>query len=254
MNRSVFYILLFTLVFSYQTGLSQEKDEKWDSAGSLYAQGRFEEALELYNSIAQDGYSSWQLFYNIANCHFKIGDYGKSILFYERAIKLNPTGKDIRFNLDFVRQFTVDKIDSVPEFILNTWIRDLNYKLNSDAWTIVSLLLLSFTALLLLVFRYGPSPASRKTAFFVAMVTALLFVVTTYFAYSQRAFYHNKGEAVIMVPVSTVRNSPDNSGATLFILHEGTKVELLEGLGNWKRVELSDGRQGWIAAADLEII
>jgi tetratricopeptide (TPR) repeat protein len=254
MNRTIFYILFFTLVFSFQTGFSQEKDDKWDSAGSLYAQGRFTEALELYGSIAQDGYSSWQLFYNIANCHFKTGNYGKAILFYERALKLNPTGKDIGFNLNFTRQFTVDKIDAVPEFILNTWIRDLNYKFNSDTWTIVSLFLLSLTALLLLAFRYGPSPASRKTAFFVALFTAIIFLVSTCFAYSQKASYHNKEEAVIMVPVSTVRNSPDNSGATLFILHEGTKVELMEELGSWKRVELSDGRQGWIAASDLEII
>ena len=57
-----------------------------------------------------------------------------------------------------------------------------------------------------------------------------------------------------MKPVSTVKSSPDNSGNTLFILHEGTKVSLIEEIGQWKRVELTDGRQGWINSLDIEVI
>lgn len=255
MNKYIKVVLtLFAFCTLFAKLYSQDKELIWHRADSLYSIADYESALKEYESLESAGYSSWQLYYNIGNCHFKKSGYGLSILYYERALRLNPSGKDILFNLDFARQFTIDKIDVVPEFVLNTWIRDVNYTLSSDIWASISLVFLGLTALLLLCFRYGPTSFSRKIAFFGAIVALLVVIVSTLFAWNQRNAFHKEDEAIVLSPVSTVRNSPDNSGSTLFILHEGTKVELVEGLGDWRRIELSDGRQGWIAAADIEII
>ncbi len=126
--------------------------------------------------------------------------------------------------------------------------------LNSDTWSYISLLLLAFTAILLLSFRFGPSSRFRKISFFVAMASLLLGICSGYFSLNQKLIYSKRDTAVIMSQVSTIKSAPDNSGKTLFILHEGTKVQLLEELGQWKRVELADGRQGWIISIDIETI
>ncbi|MFA6770387.1 MAG: tetratricopeptide repeat protein [Bacteroidales bacterium] len=248
----VFFITFLILLLPFKA-LGQER-EKWDNANSLYAQGSYSEALEEYLLLEEEGYISWPLYYNIANSYFKNKNYGRSILYYERALKLNPSGKDIKVNLSYAKQFAVDKIDEIPEFILSTWIRELNYMLASDYWAIISIALFILVALLLLNFRYGANAHIRKASFFISMVSLLFALFFTLFAWNQRNTFHRKDTAIVMSAVSTVRNSPDNSGSTLFILHEGAKLQIIEQLGDWKRIELADGRQGWITVADIEII
>jgi len=250
---TIFFITGFLLFALPLRAIGQEK-EKWNDANSLYAQGNYSEALQQYLLLEEAGYVSWPLYFNIANGYFKVQNYGHSILYYERALKLNPSGKDIRVNLSYAKQFTVDKIDRIPEFILTTWIRDLNYMFTSDYWAIISIVLFIIVALLLLNFRYGPNAHIRKISFFLSMVSLLFAIIFTLFAWNQKNAFNRENSAIVMNAVSTVRNSPDNSGSTLFILHEGAKLEIIEQLGEWKRIELTDGRQGWIAAADIEII
>ena len=52
----------------------------------------------------------------------------------------------------------------------------------------------------------------------------------------------------------TVKSTPNESGTDLFVLHEGTKVEILEELGDWCKIEIADGRQGWMKGKDIESI
>lgn len=228
--------------------------ELWDMANESYTAAEYKLALEYFLEIEKKGYASWQLFYNIANTYFKLGFNGKAVLYYERALRLNPSERDIQNNLRHAKEFTVDRIEEIPDFILKTWVRDINYKLSSDTWVTFSIVFFIMVALLLLSFRYGPTPGIRKLSFFVSMLLLLAGITATLFAWNQRNAYHKEHEAVIMMPVSTVRSSPDVSGTTLFILHEGTKAQIIEKLGKWVRIELADGRQGWIASEDIELI
>ncbi|MFA6335028.1 MAG: tetratricopeptide repeat protein [Bacteroidales bacterium] len=248
-------IVLF-LYFSVAISLldAQTPKELWKNANNLYSQSNYSEALENYLKIEDMGYASESLFYNIGNSYFKLKEAGKSILYYERALKFNPSDKDLINNLNLAKDFSLDKIEEIPDFILGTWIENINYSLSSDKWGIITLFLFAVAALLLLSFRFGSSSRIRKISFFAAMAALLLGLGSGYFSMNQKHRYNLKNTAIVMKPVSTVRSSPDNSGKTLFILHEGTKVELLEELGQWKRVELADGRQGWIFSVDIEVI
>lgn len=250
--KRVIAILYFSVVLSF-AGAQTTKD-LWDKAHGFYSQSQYTEALQSYLKIEEMGYASEALFYNIGNSYFKLKEVGKSILYYERALKLNPSDKDLINNLNLAKEFALDKIEEVPDFILKTWIENINYSLSSDMWSYIALILFASTALLLLSFRFGPSTRFRKTSFFLAMVSLLVGFGSGYFSLNQKYKYQLKNTAVVMKPVTTVRSSPDESGKSLFILHEGTKVELLEELGQWKRVELADGRQGWITSIDIDII
>lgn len=224
------------------------------SADSLYIKGDYNAALEQYLSLEKGGMASWDLYYNIGNCYFKIGEHGRSILYYERALKLNPSEEDITYNLNHVKQYTVDQIGTIPDFVLVTWIKKINYAFSSNTWAYLSIVMVVVALFFFLIFRYGATFLLRRSAFFLSMTALLLFVVMTFFSFSQkRAFYEGDG-AIILSPVVTVRNAPDNSGSALFVLHEGTKLEILEELSGWSRVELPDGRQGWINSDNIEEI
>jgi len=247
-------LLIITFTFIWLASNAQSPKEIWAEANNNYSQANYQSALDGFLKIEQSGYVSSALFYNTGNTYFKLKQIGKSILYYERALKLNPSDKDVITNLDLAREFTLDKIEEIPDFILKTWVDEINYSLSSDLWAYISLLLMAGIAVLILLFRFGPTSKARKTSFFGAMAAFLLCVFSVYAAWSQKHSYNLKNTAIIMKPVSTIKSSPDNSGNTLFILHEGTKVGLIEEIGQWKRVELADGRQGWVTSLDIEVI
>ncbi len=252
MKRAIF--LFYLLVALSSSVNAQTPKELWTNANNFYSKAQYADALQSYLKIEESGYASESLFYNLGNCYFKINEIGKSILYYERALKLNPSDKDLLNNLSLAKDFSLDKIEEVPDFILKTWIEDINYSFSSDTWSYFTLLFFAAMALLLLNFRFGLSSRLRKISFFLAMASLLLGFVAGYFSLSQKYRYSLKNTAIVMKPVSTVRSSPDDSGKSLFILHEGTKLELLEEIGEWKRIELADGRQGWITSLDIEVI
>ena len=234
---------------------AQDADSLWNQAVKDYTEENYQAALDCFSALEAEGYVSRELYYNIGNCYYKLGNcLGQSILYYERALKLDPSYEDAQVNLAIAREYTLDRIDEVPEFILLTWIKAFRDTVSSDAWAWIALVLFLVTAVMVLLFRFGGSPALRKTAFALAVAALLMTIISAVFAFNLRSGLESDGEAVVTVPVSSVKSSPGFTDQSLFILHEGTKVAVMDSLGEWFRIELSDGRQGWLEAEDIEII
>ena len=234
---------------------AQDADSLWNQAVKDYTEENYQEALAGFTALEADGYVSRELYYNIGNCYYKLGNsLGQSILYYERALKLDPSYEDAQVNLAIAREYTLDRIDEVPEFILLTWIKAFRDTMSSDAWAWIALALFLVTAVMVLLFRFGGSPAVRKTAFAMAITALAFMIISAVFAFNLRSELESGDGAVVTVPVSSVKSSPGSTDQSLFILHEGTRISVLESLGEWYRIELSDGRQGWLEAEDVEII
>lgn len=230
-------------------------DSLWKAGVEAYSAGQWAEALQDWSDVAATGLRSKELYYNLGNAYFKTGETAQAVLNYERALRLDPSDADVRYNLEFARAMTQDRIDEVPEFILKTWIRKIGYWMSSDAWAVLSLVFLALTLALVLLFLLGPTAGMRRTGFFAGIATLLLSLAAFGFARSQKADAERHDEAIVMRPVSSVTSSPSSDAAkSLFILHEGTKVKVLDEVSGYKDIELADGRRGWIASGDIEII
>ncbi|MFA5713289.1 MAG: tetratricopeptide repeat protein [Bacteroidales bacterium] len=247
-------ISLFLPLLFISFTLEANDNESWERGRNLYIEGSYQESLEHFVELEERGFLSWQLLYNIGNCHFKLNNLGSSILYYERALKLNPTNSDILYNLEFAKRFTVDRLESVPEFVLKSWFRKINYSLSSNRWAYISLFAIALTVLSFLGFRYGPNRRVRKWLFFLSLLLLLVFILSSLFSVTQKSRYYNNSEAIVFSSVMSVKNSPDQFGSTLFILHEGTKVIRVEQLEEWSKIIISDGREGWVATQQLEFI
>lgn len=253
-NMVVALLMMLSSAGLYASGIS-EADSLWNEANSAYELGDWTSAIEDYEEISSIGVESPHLYYNIGNSYYRQGDYAKAVLYYERSLKLDPSSEDTQFNLEHVNGLLQDKIDVVPEFFLKEWFRNLSRTMSSDSWAWVSLVLLAVTLILLLVFRLASSVVWRRTGFFTGLVTLLMLIATLSFSAWQRNDYLAHDEAVVMKAVTSVKSSPSSDNSTdLFILHEGTKVKVLETAGAWTNVSLADGRQGWMKTADIEII
>lgn len=253
MKRIIMILGILTVSAAWLS--AQDADSLWNQAVKDYTEENYQEALAGFTALEAEGYVSRELYYNIGNCYYKLGNsLGKSILYYERALKQDPSYEDAQVNLAIAREYTLDRIDEVPEFILLTWIKAFRDTVSSDAWAWIALALFLVTAVMVLLFRFGGSPALRKTAFALAVAALLMTIISAVFAFNLRSALESDDEAVVTVPVSSVKSSPGSTDQSLFILHEGTKVAVMDSLGEWYRIELSDGRQGWLEAEDVEII
>jgi tetratricopeptide (TPR) repeat protein len=240
---------------SLQAQSGYQADSVWNAANAAYAEGRWNDALAGYEDISAMGWESASLYCNMGDAFFKDGNIGKAILFYERSLKLDPSYSDARHNLELLNSMIQDRIDPVPEFILKVWARDICYLMDSDSWAAVFLVFLAITLAMALLFILAPGTGGRRAGFFTGLVTLLLALFSILFSLWQKNEYMSTDKAIVTRPVASVKSSPSSESATdLFVLHEGTKVTIIDEVGTWNNVELADGRQGWLPSSDMDVI
>ncbi len=247
-------LLLVGLPFAAQAQQTYP-DSLWNAGVAAYTEGDYARALRDWKDVQATGMMSRELYYNLGNACFKTGEIAPAILWYERALRLDPSDADVRYNLEFARAQTQDKIDEVPEIFFEQWGRSVCYLLPSNTWAVLSLVFFGITVALVLLFLLGSTSARRRTGFFAAIVTFLLAFLGWDFAQWQRKEARRQDMAIVMRPVSSVKSSPSaESAKDLFILHEGTRVKILDNVSGFSNIQLADGRQGWIPSAEIEII
>ncbi len=236
-----------------QTSSQSAIEVDWKSAETLYAEKQYAAAAEIYAKLFQYGESS-TLYYNYANALYKSNQLGLAILNYERALRLDPTNDDIKFNLEFVNKMKTDKIEPLERFFLSVWMESLSRMLTSNQWAYVSIV--SFIAMLILALLYllGKRVWLRKVSFFSALFLLFFTIFTMVNAFSVKNYIENNPEAIVLVGSVSVKSSPDDSGTEVFVIHEGTKVNVLSTLANWSEVRLADGNVGWLLSSAIEKI
>lgn len=251
-------VTVVTLLLSLGSSMNiqaKDLDSLWTAGVQAYTDGKFSDASAAWTSIEESGQKSAKLYYNLGNAWFKQGNYPKAILNYERALRLDPSYSDARYNLEFTSNFVQDKIEPVPEFILKSVARKVCYVMGSNAWAVIFLVLLAAALVMGLLFLLGSSVGKRRAGFYCGIMLLLLSAGALSFSIWQKSDSVKTDTAIVMSPVSSVKSSPSSgSSKDLFVIHEGTKVTILDEVGSWKNIALADGRQGWITSNELEVI
>jgi tetratricopeptide (TPR) repeat protein len=252
---SIYIALILCAVVPVQGRVaSAQLEELWDNANTLYVNGEYGRVIVAYEEILELGYASSKLYFNLGNAYFKNNEVGRAILNYHRARRLSPLDKDIAYNLEVADALIRDRIDTVPRFFMADFAARLRMSLSSRGWGILSLVFLAVALGCVLVYVYSRRKSLRKAGFFIALAFLVLTVMSIAFAGSQRRSITRSGQAVVMVQAASVRSSPDNAGKDLFEIHEGTVVRVLNSLGDWKEIMISDGNRGWMLGETIEVI
>ena len=254
-KTAVFAIALVCALPFAADARNEYMDSLWNAANQAYTEGRWTDAVSDYQMISDAGLESAALYCNIGDAFYKAGNVPEAILYYERALKLDPSYEDARFNLELMNNGIQDRIDPVPELILKTWTRKLCHLADSETWAVLCLVFFACTLAFVIVFLRGRQTGWRRFGFFAGIAMLIVSVMCFSFSIWQKKDYMRADEAIVMRPVASVKSSPSGEASTdLFILHEGTKVRLLDQVGTWSNIELADGRQGWMRTQDFEII
>ena len=223
-------------------------------ADSAYIRNDFTTAIQIYEMILRKGESA-DIYYNLGNSYYKVGDIAKAILNYERALILKPANKDIRSNLEIARAKTVDKVTDVPELFFITWLKSITNSMGIQSWAIIAISFLLLFIVSIYFFFFSTKIVARKTFFILALFFLVFCVIANISAAFQRRVRLNRMNAIIISPSVTIRSTPNDNGTSLFILHEGRKVFIKDdSMKDWKEIQLEDGNVGWVKKNDLEVI
>ncbi|MFI3303968.1 MAG: SH3 domain-containing protein [Rikenellaceae bacterium] len=228
--------------------------ELWDKANTAYANDNYIKAERMYSEILKRDIHSAALYYNLGNVQHKRGEIAQALLYYYRAEQLAPSDPDILHNIEVLRSKTKDNIEQMPRLFIVEWSEWLGSRLNCMEWSILSLIFLAITLGALLLYLLAEAMKMRRLGFWVMLVVGLLFVVTTHHALVERSELLDPSEAVVMSNSVSVTSSPSRASTELFILHEGTKVEVLTTHDTWSEIKIDDGKRGWVESRRIERI
>lgn len=249
MYRLLISALLIFPLFAY-AGVN---DEKWNQAASLYAEQKYDEAALIYEDLLKSGESA-ELYYNYANTLYKTNRLGEAILNYERSLRLDPSNRDAKFNLELANAKITDKITPVEQLFFVRWNNMLRDNLSSNQWVYVSVSCFIIFLVLSLLYMFGRARALRKTSFFLAIAFLIVTIVSFAYSFSSKSNIIEHSEAIVMSGSVSVKSSPDQSGTEIFILHEGSKIKVISTLGEWGEIQIADGNVGWLPLSDIERI
>ena len=247
-------ILFILTILTGFVAIAQTPDEIFKEANSLYKEDNYEDALQKYKSIEETGFIADDLFYNMANIYYKLDEVAPAILYYNRALKVNPNLDDAKFNLKMAQLRTVDKIEKLPvTFFVNFWNWLANI-LTVHQWAMFSVLLAFFTAIAFIFYFFASSSVIKRISFVKSLTSFVFMIIAIVIAHQQNTWESNNKEAVIMAENSYIKISPNENSDDKFILHEGTEVLIVDQVDDWLRIKLDDGKIGWIYSGDIEVI
>lgn len=226
----------------------------FQQATENYQQENYQQALANYMEIVDNGNQGAVLFYNIGNCYFKLNEKAESLLWYERALRLDPSNEDIKHNIYYVNQALIDKIDAMPELFFTRWWNNLSQSMTSNGWAVSSIVFLFLFCMFFLLVFISRRRWLRSTSMLFSILFFLFFLSTILFSRKEQMRYVKNPEAIIMQSVAIAKSTPTASGADLFVIHEGLKVKIADRVGEWYEIKLPNGEKGWLEASDLEII
>lgn len=224
------------------------------NADDEYAKGNYQQAIKDYQEILKTGVSS-EIYYNLGNAYYRTDNITQALLAYERALQLSPGDNDIRFNLQYARSKTIDKITPETEMFFVTWYNSLVNFTSVDRWANTAIVSIVMALLLILVFLFAPQMWARKSGFYGSAVFLLLFAFANLFAFQQKHELETKQGAIVIAPTVNVKKTPAASGTDVFVIHEGTRVDITDrGMKQWRGINLADGREGWLKTSQIEEI
>lgn len=233
-------------------------------ADSAYNRKDFKSAVRLYHqAINADGVSP-EVLYNLGNAYYRIGNLGRAVIYYNRALRLDPSMTDARTNLDFVNTRILDKPEDDSTFLGNLH-RDICAWTDPDAWAWTAFALFVIMLACIALYIFSGRIVLRKTGFFGGIIFLALWIYTMVIASQTASAYYSHDAAVVIVPTANMGTSPGATGnkdARIIPIHEGTKVEIIDSMSIpgdvaaplWYDVKINNSTRAWVRAVDVERI
>lgn len=251
MRKIIAFVAL--LMASFFTFASVD-DSLMQQGNTAYQNGDYELAIDCYQEIVNHGNEGAILYYNLGNAYFKAKQTAEALLWYERALRLDPSNEDIKHNIAYANMQITDKIEVMPELFIVRWWNGLSQSMTATAWAVMAVVFGAVFALSIALMLVSRRRWLSMTAVILAIVSLIIAIFSLIFASKESKRYIKQPEAIVMQSVVNAKGTPDESGTSLFVIHEGLKVAVTDRVGSWVEIKLPNGEKGWVEASSIEII
>ena len=248
--RQVIYI--FAFLFSIM-GNAQNL-AIFEQANELYNDGKYAESIDKYNTILDTDKHSTELYFNLANAHYKLNNIAPSIFFYEKALQLAPGDEEIKSNLAFAKNMTIDAIDNIPLTGFSKIVNKVTNTMSFDNWAKLSVGFVFCFVILFLLYYFAYSTVNKRLAFMGSLSTLCLMFISLTLTFHKYNLVKNDRPAIVFEQESKIKSEPNSRSEESFRLHEGTKVQVLDTVKNWSKIKLSDGKTGWVSTDEIRTL
>lgn len=241
------FLKFFSLLFLYcSMVLGQEKEIIFKNANSAYNAGQFEKAVMLYKEILESGLHSAELYFNLANSYYRLNQVGESIFYFEKAKQLQPTDQDIIINSAFAQNMAIDAVEELPKSQI-TQLREKTIDLFSqEGWAYLIILLAWFLVFFWGLYLWNKVPVIKRTFFVLSLILGLLIISSLSISVIKSTKAADNPYGILFNEKIQVWAEPNSRAEVLFLLHEGTKVIMLDQLQEWQKIRIANGSEGWI--------
>jgi len=248
-------LLVYMILFGFMNfAYAKEEIEIFNRANKLYMDQKYEEASREYEKLISNQKVSAEVYFNLGNSYYKTGNIAGAILNYERAKRLRPSDPDIAYNLRLANLNTIDKIEPVPQLFYERWWDDFVNNGSVTKRAIWALLLFWGALILGIVYLFSKVVVIRKITFFLTLLVTLSALFTLYLTFQQHQHLNDNRAAIIFEESAYAKSSPDEKSSNLFLLHAGTRIEVLDELQGWRKIRIANGNEGWVVSDAIEII
>ncbi len=248
--KKIVYILILLLTFT----VTAQNKALFDGATKAYNAGEYQKAVDNYLEILDNGQHSAELYYNLGNAYYKLNQIAPSIYYYEKALLLQPNDPEIKNNLGYAQNMTLDAIDQMPKTGLSKIYDNLIGVLSFDQWSYLAVAFMLLFVLLYIAFYYFRYSSRKRLAFVISMICLFLAITAVAFAYLEYNNFKADRPAIVFAREASVKSEPNKTSQEAFALHEGTKVNVLDQLNDWKKIRIPDGTTGWIPSEDIKVL
>jgi len=234
-------------------GFSQN-NQLFEEANALYNEAKYDEAITKYESILNSNEHSAELYFNLGNANYKLNNIAPSVYYYEKALKLSPNDKDIKNNLAYAQNMTIDAIDKVPQVGFSKLINNLVNTFQKDTWALLAVVGVILFVLLFLVYHFSYNTSRKRIAFVTSILSLIIACISVAMAFQKDSLNKKDNPAIVFAQESRVMSEANKTSEEVFRLHEGTKVQVLETFEDWQKIQLSDNSTGWIPSKDIKLL
>lgn len=247
------FAIIILLSISFLTFASVD-DSLMQQGNAAYQNGDNDLAIDCYQEIIDHGNEGAILYYNLGNAYFKAKQTAEALLWYERALRLDPSNEDIKHNITYANLQITDKIEVLPELFIVRWWNALSKSMTVTGWAVMAVVFGALFALSIALILVSRRRWLSVTAVALAFISLLIAIFSLIFASKEAKRYVNQPEAIVMQSVVNAKGTPNESGTSLFVIHEGLKVAVTDRVGTWVEIKLPNGEKGWVEASSLEVI
>lgn len=249
MKKCLFYLVVLcgSLTLFAQNNLT------FIEANEAYNKGDYSKASKLYENIIKTGNHSANLYFNLANSYYKLQKIGPSVYHYEKALALDPNNEDIQVNYGYAKQTLIDDIQPLAKGFLSRFYENLVSK-NSDFWAWLSVIGVFIFVIGFLLFYKSYDPNQRKIYFSIWSLAIIIAIASCILAFASDHYQKNTTYAIVYALEVKIQSEPNLRSEQLFTLHEGTKVKLLEAVENWNKIQLANGKIGWVPQQEIKAL